>query len=360
MKLKYDKNSHLIVHCTELHNGKNIKIGTFYCILNGKTYDTLGGLRNAYNQKMTTKEYYDTYYKMPHEEELCVVCKKNHKVFKSLLEGYSNYCSSSCFNKTEHKRKIISHRFVGNEDKKISSDKKRKETFSKKTKDELNDITNRRMKTLYEKYGEDYMSVKTKKQWEKRTIEDIKNLVEKSNETKRKNGTSEYNYFSSSNKKICINDCILFLQGYEDSVIYFLVEDCGLSIDDIKIGKDVPRINHNCLSGVYHPDIYLKKNNLLIEVKSDYTFNISLDDNLKKQKSSFKSGYNHVFFVIKSVHKNRRLLEKDKIIFSNFLNMTISSQALEIEKVQRLSRDGEYTPIAIGSGSARVLYEDVI
>ena len=41
--------------------------------------------------------------------------------------------------------------------------------------------------------------------------------------------------------------------------------------------------------------------------------------------------------------------------FAEFLNMAISSQADDFyRKVQRLSRDREYAPIAIGGGSARV------
>jgi hypothetical protein len=47
----------------------------------------------------------------------------------------------------------------------------------------------------------------------------------------------------------------------------------------------------------------------------------------------------------------------DKMIFGDFINMTISSQAhLKSlnEKVQRLSRDREYRAIAIGSGSTKV------
>jgi hypothetical protein len=39
---------------------------------------------------------------------------------------------------------------------------------------------------------------------------------------------------------------------------------------------------------VYFSDFYIKSKNLIIEIKSDYTYNLQLEKNLAKQKASIK------------------------------------------------------------------------
>ena len=70
---------------------------------------------------------------------------------------------------------------------------------------------------------------------------------------------------------------------------------------------------------------------------------------------SVKEGkYIFALFPVR-VNNNRVISNQDKEDIKGFLDMIISSQAqVFLEKVQRLSADTEYRPIAIGSGSARV------
>lgn len=349
----FEKSEHLICEGTELRNGRNVKIGKFFCILNNKVYDTLVALKNAIKPKMLVKDYYDKYYKTAEESSPCVICEINSRSFKSLIEGYSNYCSSSCFNKSPEKRKKVSERFINNPENLKSFIEKNKQTRDSWS-DEEKRINNRKTyNTLTEKYGKNYFSEKTKKQWEKRTTNEILLLVQKGNLTKSKNGTAQYNYFASANKSVLINNKLYFCQGYEDLILHFLLENMLFDSNDICVGKDVPRIKHNCLSGTYYPDIFVKSINLLIEVKSDFTFLKEKESNFTKQQSARDQSYNHVYFVPKPNNK-RELTNKDVNLFKDFIDMTISSQALN-EKVQRLSGDSEYTPIAIGSGCARAL-----
>jgi hypothetical protein len=51
---------------------------------------------------------------------------------------------------------------------------------------------------------------------------------------------------------------------------------------------------------VYYPDFYLKEKNLIIEIKSNYTYEKYLNKNLAKQKSCLKQGYNFIFIINKS------------------------------------------------------------
>lgn len=128
----------------------------------------------------------------------------------------------------------------------------------------------------------------------------------------------------------------------------------GFPADEILNGKGIPRIPfEGNKSGYYRPDIFLPKINLLIEVKSDFTYAHTEKQRSTvhaKQKASIEAGFNHVIVAI----KHSPLSDSDKACIKEFLDMAISSQARESGKVQRLSGDSEYRPFAIGSGSTRV------
>ena len=353
--MKYKKEDHFIIFETIFQSCRNKKIGEFYCVLDGIKHTSLRSFANSLRKfNYTSKQYYDEFF-ATYDEKICVECKKNPTSFKNISEGYNTYCSSSCNSKSEKHRKIVRNRFVNNEEKKLISNKKRKIAMSMKTDDELKDISRRIVETTKRNHGEDYLSNRVKKQWVNTSEEKKKLIVEKVNQTKLKNGTMGFDIFKNTNKKITIDGKLYYCQGYEDAVLHFL-HKCDL-INNFVTGKDVPRILSEVnKSGVYRPDIYIEELNLLIEVKSGYTYGGDFKkytNSIKKQIDSINQGYNHVLFVIKDVKKDRNLNESDKECFKNYLNMLISSQALN-EKVQRLSGDSEYRPNAIGSGSARV------
>jgi len=352
--MKYDLSDHFKVFSKQIVNGRAKQIGEFYLILDGKTYSSIRGLLNTLRKyNYTSKKYYDEYYKT----DSCGKCAEcgNDTTYDNILVGYNKYCSSQCYTATEKHRNIIRNRFVGDDEKKVVFAKRLNESLSKKTDDEKLDIKNRTQETVILRYGKTYLSDRVTEQWKNTSEEDKKKSVEKANNTKLINGTMGFDLFKNTNKKITIGDNTFYCQGYEDSVLYFLHE-VGL-IDGVCTGKDVPRIITSVnKSGVYRPDIYIERLNLLIEVKSDFTFSYDTSrytKSVNKQRDSISQGYNHVLFVIKKVSKGRKLFEDDKTCFGCYLNMLISSQALN-GKVQRLSDDSEYRPNAIGSGSARV------
>ncbi len=53
----------------------------------------------------------------------------------------------------------------------------------------------------------------------------------------------------------------------------------------------------------YHPDFYLPDYNLIVEVKSTYTYNYDLDRNLAKKEYSIKEGYNFIFIIDKDYNE---------------------------------------------------------
>lgn len=102
---------------------------------------------------------------------------------------------------------------------------------------------------------------------------------------------------------------IIELQGYEHFAVRDLLKIHAES--DIKCGrgsKEVPSVKYvfENKNKVYYPDIYIPKLNKIIEVKSTYTYNLSLKRNLAKKKSCIEKGYSFefVFYNKKGVKIN--------------------------------------------------------
>ena len=300
---------------------------------------------------MTIEAYYREFY-MLESEGKCEMCGKA-TTFRNVIDGFKRFCSDRCAMKSEDHRRAVANRFVGHPDKRRRAVEAARQTRSKRTPEEKAAMNARRLATLTERYGEDYLSNRTKAQWQSRTEEEKRRLSEKACRTKLERGTMEFNYYAHANKKIIVEGKRFHCQGYEDVIIQYLHE-YGFTADEILNGKDIPRIPFKGNKSGYHrPDIFLPKINLLIEVKSDFTYAHTEKQRSTvhaKQKASMEAGFNHVIIAI----KHSPLSDSDKACIKEFLDMAISSQARESGKVQRLSGDSEYRPIAIGSGSARV------
>jgi uncharacterized protein YlaI len=48
---------------------------------------------------------------------------------------------------------------------------------------------------------------------------------------------------------------------------------------------------------VYYPDFYLPKYNLIIEIKSQYTYNYDINQNISKKEGCINKGYNFLFII---------------------------------------------------------------
>ena len=62
---------------------------------------------------------------------------------------------------------------------------------------------------------------------------------------------------------------------------------------------------------IYHPDFFIQKLNLIIEIKSDYYYNLYLEKNLCKQNSCIKQNYDFMFIINKNYDN---FIEKVKAI----------------------------------------------
>ena len=58
-----------------------------------------------------------------------------------------------------------------------------------------------------------------------------------------------------------------------------------------------PKINY--LNRVYHPDFFIKEKNLIVEIKSTYTFQKEFENNLYKRQACLDLGYRFLFVIDK-------------------------------------------------------------
>jgi len=158
-------------------------------------------------------------------------------------------------------------------------------------------INCKRKKTMLEKYGvESYNSTeefknRRKETWlEKYGVDNPTKNVEILEKVLLKN--SQNNYVT----KIMImpSGKERRYQGFENKVILDLLKS-GLTEDEIVTGQgNVPHIPYsfNRRQHRYYPDIYIPKLNLIIEVKSKYTWMKYKEKNMAKIKATKQMGYN--------------------------------------------------------------------
>ena len=273
-----------------------------------------GFLNNLRTLKMTSKEYYDKHHKIENED----ICYCGNKT-KYHAFSYSKYCSTSCATKSDEHRKAVSNRFINNPESLVSfvqsrkgidnNIQKRKETIRNKCL-EL-DISER-----------DYYSQHTKKSFLSMSPEDVRKRTLKRMETIEATGNRGGR---SGYKKYQFFDDVVSLQGYEPIGLECLIQDYGLGKHDIMIGKSkVPIIEYveDSKNKLYFPDFYLPNQNLLIEVKSQYTLEKNYDQVMLKCEASINRGYSIILLVL-SIHEARnRKLEGSK----KLLDWAISSQ----------------------------------
>ena len=142
-----------------------------------------------------------------------------------------------------------------------------------------NDWYDKCVKTALEKYGKEWVS-----------------KVDSINAKQQSGGYPYYDFEFPSGK-------VVRVQGYEPKVLARLVID--YSEDDIVIGVqniiDVIGFFHYDYEGKtnrYYPDIYIKSENKVIEVKSTYTFNKEKEKNLLKRESVLNKNINFKFIIL--------------------------------------------------------------
>jgi hypothetical protein len=107
--------------------------------------------------------------------------------------------------------------------------------------------------------------------------------------------TLEEYIFTSGNK--------IMIQGYEPIAMDMLLEE-GYNETDFSFSS-IPVIDFifDGTSRKYYPDFYVPVENLLIEVKSTWTYEQHKEKNLAKQRACLEQGYNFRFMIIDGKHK---------------------------------------------------------
>jgi very-short-patch-repair endonuclease len=60
---------------------------------------------------------------------------------------------------------------------------------------------------------------------------------------------------------------------------------------------------------VYFSDFYIKSKNIIVEIKSEYYYNLHLKRNLSKKEECIKQGYNFIFIINKDYYELNEILK---------------------------------------------------
>jgi hypothetical protein len=89
------------------------------------------------------------------------------------------------------------------------------------------------------------------------------------------------------------------IQGYENFAFDYFLKN-NYKEEDIIVGySNVPEVWYDFEDERkrYYTDIYIQSENLCIEVKSTYTYELSFQQNQAKRKGAMDAGYNFVFRI---------------------------------------------------------------
>ena len=125
-----------------------------------------------------------------------------------------------------------------------------------------------------------------------------------------------FNKQQKNSKKIGYYQNIQYQGSYEKDFLIFLEEKNILS--QIERGKFI-NYEFNGKKKIYFPDFYFPKLNMIIEIKSTYTYKKSLEINLLKMEKCIDIGYNFLFIIDKNYTPFQEILTN--YFFSSILEI---------------------------------------
>jgi hypothetical protein len=122
-------------------------------------------------------------------------------------------------------------------------------------------------------------------------------------------GVFDKNRYYQKKDYVLPSGIVVKVQGYEDKCLTLLLE--SYNENDLLINPNLPPIYYeeNGKKHRYYPDIYIPKENFIIEVKSKWTYDSQYKwyhTNLLKRQACIDSGYNFKFMIF---DKNGNLLD---------------------------------------------------
>jgi len=242
----------------------------------------------------TPKSYYDEFLRKDGEG----ICECGQETtFRGAGGGYLEFCSHACYSSSEKTRLNISS--------KASGRKQSQETIRKRVTntDQLRKEEKRKA-TCLEKYGVDNVIL-------------IPGMMDKIRGVCfKKYGTRSPTQRKNSNhgkwKIVTIDGRTFKVQGYEDMFLE-RISEFGFSLDSLVQGRKncptVPWTDSNNVSRVYFPDFFVQNENLLIEIKSNWTFKNNEDATIAKLNAAKKMGYRTLCIIFSSRNdKNPRMI----------------------------------------------------
>lgn len=305
-----------------------------YCKINGQF------TRHLRDCGLTYKDYFEIY--VTGVTPLCYC--GNPITFYQKTESYANSCGSpNCVGKT-----VSNSKSQWTEEQKLQDSTNKKQAAKLKTLEDKDIAVAKARETFRKKYGVDWSSqLDSQKSKSKNTkLEKYgtaaynnsetsrlknknKSVVEKNsiNEKRRKTNLELYgveNSFLKPDVKsksaksnsigrefIMPSGKLIRVRGYEDHAITILLQsytDLELVVDDMLQLYKIPvfeYVNINNHTAKYYPDIYVPKENKIIEVKSRWWWdgngeekhNSRLQNNLRKRKAVLDKGYNYELWL---------------------------------------------------------------
>lgn len=274
---------------------------------------------NTITKKISEKIY--QYVNNINEIPVCLNCGSNIKTFHGISQGYANYCSLKCSNscgiikdKKQNsmlKKYGITHNFSGKfGDRKC--DKTLVENFGDlKT---AYDVRNDKSKeTCLTKYGIENPSqltaTKTKVKQTKLQKYGDENYcnVEKIRENiiKRYANDENWQHRNSSYKKYKLpSGKMIYVQGYEPYALDYLLKT--YNENEIICEKNkIPKFEYSLdnKNHYYFPDLYIPKENLVIEIKSHWTLNKHINEYILKKDAVLKQNRNFLLLIFQNKGK---------------------------------------------------------
>lgn len=243
----------------------------------------------------------------------------NYNIYNKSIEKNGFYRCTECGRKSA-KETCISKYGVDNPTKSKIISNKISLAYKNKREIEKELLVDKHKKTVFENYGgwftntNEYKDKIKKISLDKYGLDDYRSSDEFKNKVKKtlneKYGVENPSQLPLSYKKSWFGNKIngihfsgLMYQGtYE---LDFLEK----YYDKLKIDKIKPiKYYFEDKKHYYHPDFYLPNLNLIIEIKSSYTYNFDLERNLAKKEYSLKSGYSFIFIIDKDYNEFDSLL----------------------------------------------------
>jgi hypothetical protein len=106
-----------------------------------------------------------------------------------------------------------------------------------------------------------------------------------------------------------IGDVVSTYQGTYELDFLALCTDLGFRIED----AHTIRYFYDGKTRSYFPDFYYRPLNLIIEIKSTYTYESNIDKNLAKRNAAIKAGFDFIFIIDKNYDEFINILNNNEI-----------------------------------------------